>query len=398
MRISTSGMFQQGLNAMMERQQELSRTQLQMSTMQKLTRAADDPSAWASAQRLDHAVAQLDQYTRSGDLLGHRLRLQEQALADADDVLARASELAIQGNSAALSEADRKALAIELRQLRRDLVGIANRDDGNGRHLFAGNRDGVVPFAQTDASVTYAGDDGRNRVDVAPGLALHDVAPGSDVFMRVRTGDGTISGSADAGNAGTGVLRNATVADHGAWNGASLRLEFTAADAWELRDGGGTVIATGSYTDGDTITAGGVQFALAGVPAAGDAFDVMPAPNRDIFATLDGLADALEAPLASSGDRTRAANAINAALGDLRTAQNHLLTHRAGTGTQLATLDEAADAREAESISLQETLSGLRDLDYAEAASRLSLQLTALDAAQQVMLKVQSLSLFDKLR
>ena len=74
-----------------------------------------------------------------------------------------------------------------------------------------------------------------------------------------------------------------------------------------------------------------------------------------------------------------------------------MLSFRAGTGTRLAALDHAADARSAGSVSLSETLSQLRDVDYAEAASKLNLQLTALDAAQKTMLRVQSLSLFDKL-
>jgi len=42
-------------------------------------------------------------------------------------------------------------------------------------------------------------------------------------------------------------------------------------------------------------------------------------------------------------------------------------------------------------------LSHLRDVDYAEAASRLTLQLTALEAAQKTMLRIQGHSLFDKM-
>ena len=45
----------------------------------------------------------------------------------------------------------------------------------------------------------------------------------------------------------------------------------------------------------------------------------------------------------------------------------------------------------------KQTLSGLRDTDYAEASTRLSLQMTAIEAAQKTMLRVQSMSLFDKL-
>jgi len=43
-------------------------------------------------------------------------------------------------------------------------------------------------------------------------------------------------------------------------------------------------------------------------------------------------------------------------------------------------------------------LSNLRDLDYTEAASRLSLQMTALQAAQQTFQRVQGMSLFNLLK
>jgi flagellar hook-associated protein 3 FlgL len=46
---------------------------------------------------------------------------------------------------------------------------------------------------------------------------------------------------------------------------------------------------------------------------------------------------------------------------------------------------------------MQKALSEIKDLDYAEAISRLSLQMTGLQAAQQSFAKVQGLSLFNYL-
>jgi flagellar hook-associated protein 3 FlgL len=45
-------------------------------------------------------------------------------------------------------------------------------------------------------------------------------------------------------------------------------------------------------------------------------------------------------------------------------------------------------------LHLETTLSSVRDLDYAEAMSRLSQELFGLDAAQQTYARVQNLSLF----
>jgi flagellar hook-associated protein 3 FlgL len=397
LRISTAGLYNQGLQGLLMRQQQVSRTQQQLITGNKLEVAADDPTGMAQAQRLDHALATLEQQGKDAGLLEHRLRSQEQAMSDVGSHLTRARELAIQANSPVLSDADRKSIADELRSIRSEVLSIANREDGAGRRLFAGSRDGVIPFADNGGSVSYAGDDGRNLVEVAPDLTVGDTDAGSDVFMRVRTGDGIVRGIAGGANTGTGVLQASAITDHTAWGGRSLRVEFTAPDAYRVVDAAGTVLATGAYTANSTISAGGVQVTLTGAPAAGDTFTVERAPVRDVFATLENLADVLDTPATSPVERARRGNALGAAISDIETAQDHMLSVRAGTGTRLASIDSAADMRGAGDLTLSETLSQLRDVDYAEAASQLAVQLTALEAAQKTMLRVQALSLFDKM-
>jgi flagellar hook-associated protein 3 FlgL len=396
MRISTAGFYQQGLAALMRRETDAAKTQQQLTTGNKLSRAADDPAGAAQAQRLDHALGRLDEYGKSAGLLQGRLEAQEGALSDATDYLDRARELTVQANTGAISAEDRKIIATEIRHLRASLLDVANRGDGNGRSLFAGQRDGVTPFSQAGGVVTYNGDDGRNRVDVAPEMAVADTDPGSEIFMRVATGDGVIRGTAAALNAGTGVVQSTRVTDSNAWGGRALSLEFTSPTDWRVMDGT-TQVATGTYADGDTINVAGVQTRLTGAPAAGDSYALQPAPRRDVFATLQSLADALEAPATTPVQKAALGNALSGALSDIATAQEHFVGVRAATGARLASLDQSADDRAESGVSLKATLSGLRDVDMAEAASRLSLQLTAIEAAQKTMVRVQSLSLFDKL-
>ena len=396
MRISTAGLYQQGLSALMKRQSDISKTQQQLATGNKLTRAADDPAGAAQAQRLDYAVSQLDQFDKSAGLLQNRLQAQEAALSDSNDYLARVRELVVQANNGTMSDADRQTAAAEIRHLRASLLDVANRSDGNGRALFAGQRDGVTPFSDTAGVVTYNGDDGQNRVDVAPDMALADADPGSEVFMRALTGDGTIRASATAANSGTGVLQQTSVTDPSAWNGRTLTLKFTAPGAWQMLDGA-TVVGSGTYTDGDTLQAAGVKTRITGAPATGDSFTLQSAPRQDVFTTLETLADALETPTITAQQKAQMGNALSTALADVTQAQEHLMAVRSSTGSRLASLDQAADDRSGTALSLKETLSGLRDTDYAEATTRLSLQMTAIEAAQKTMLRVQSLSLFDKL-
>ena len=71
---------------------------------------------------------------------------------------------------------------------------------------------------------------------------------------------------------------------------------------------------------------------------------------------------------------------------------------RATNGARQSTLDEVANNLSDQSLNLQQVISGLRDLDYAEVISRYQQQLAALQAAQQSFVQIQGLSLFRWLR
>lgn len=404
LRLSTQSLYMQGLNSLLSGQSEIGRLRQQISSGVKLTQGKDDPVGMATAQRLDHMKAALTQYDSNAQRVDHRLRMQENALIDANDSLTRARELAIQANSGTMSADDRKALATEVLQLRKNLLDIANRDDGNGRRLFAGTRDGVLPFTDNAGSVIYHGDDGRNAVEVGPDVAIEDGDPGSAVFLRVRTGDGYARGSAGTGNTGSGQLERAQATDASTWNGSTLTLRFTAPNAYEIVDAGGNPLTppvTGSWASGDVVppaAAGlGVEFKLSGSPATGDTFSVETAPNQDVFTTLQAFADALLLPGTSPADNARRVNAFGSAIGDITTAQGHMLAQRTGVGARMNDIDTANDGRSLQSLTLSESLASLRETNLAEAISRLNMQLLALEAAQKTMLQTQGMSLFNKL-
>ena len=64
---------------------------------------------------------------------------------------------------------------------------------------------------------------------------------------------------------------------------------------------------------------------------------------------------------------------------------------------RLQIIDENESFREEQELSIKESLSGLRDVDFAEALARLNAQMTALQVAQQAYARVSNRSLFDYL-
>ncbi|KLD76226.1 flagellar hook protein FlgL, partial [Xanthomonas hyacinthi DSM 19077] len=136
-RISTGMMFSQSVNNMLGKQAKISHLEQQLATGQRLVTAADDPVASGTAVNLDRAVAELERFGQNANNVQNRLGLQENALSQAGDLMARVNELTVEANSSALTTDDRKAIASELKSLHASLLSLSNSTDGSGRYLFA---------------------------------------------------------------------------------------------------------------------------------------------------------------------------------------------------------------------------------------------------------------------
>jgi len=395
-RVSTAMLHQGAVSQLQRQQSALARTQLQLSTGLRLQSAADDPSGAATAVGLDHAQAQFARYQESIETARSRLGLEENVLADSGELLQRVRELAIQLNSGSQSAQTRGVIATELRGLREQLIGYANSDDGQGRYLFGGGQDATAPFAGA-TTISYVGDQQQRLLQVSNSRTVADADAGSEVFLRLREGNGTFSIAADTANTGVARLGSARLSDAALWDGGSYTLSFNAG-SYEVRDAGNAVVASGAYTAGQTIGFRGIDLTLSGEPADGDRFAIGPSAQRDLFAQIEDLARIAEAPFDTAAQRAQQQTAIHQSLTGLEQATLHLVDLRAAVGNRLAVLDDAESQNGAQQVEVQSTLSQIRDLDYAEAATRLSQQLTALQAAQQTYAQVQGLSLFDFLR
>jgi len=397
MRISTAGFMQGHVESLSRLQTEVQRTQSQVSAGTRLLSPADDPAAAARVQESERWMLAADQQQRNGDLLGSRLALQESALADVTDVLQRVRELAVQGGNGALDTSARKMLAAEVRQRAEQLMQITNRRSPSGEYLFAGASSGAEPFARQAGAVQYAGDDLVRLVEIAPGQRLADGIPGADLFMRIAAGNGTFSIRAGAANAGTGIAGAGTLVDPAAWDGAPYRVLIMANGDWEARDSTDALVASGPYTSGGAIEFKGIRLSISGAPAAGDQFHIDPSGTESVFATVDRLAATLESTVATAAQRAAAANEMNAIMAQLNQGLEHMSSSRAVLGSRLLAVDDAASSRAALREDVTASLSGLRDLDYAEALTRLNMQLTGLQAAQQSAARLGRMSLFDYL-
>lgn len=395
MRISNETMRSAFLAAMDDVRQRVAATQRQLATGQRVNSPSDDPVAAARIANLDNALARIDQYQSNSGFARNQLGIEEEALNEGISGLQRVRDLVLQANNASTSAADRSIIAAEIGQLRDALVAIGNTTGTDGRYLFGGYSESTTPFTKAaNGSVTYNGDQGQRTLQISDSrfVAIND--SGADVFQKVPQGNGTFVLDVNAANTGTGVLGTSSVTNPAAWVRDTYTISFLTPTTYEVRDGANAVVVSGGFTPGQSVAFAGVEVRIDGEPAAGDTFTLAPSAQRDVFATLEQLIAEVGAPAPDSADQAELHSNLGQRLADIDSALSHLMGARGDVGARVRALDQQESLNADFSVHLNTTLSSVRDLDYAEALSRLSQELFGLDAAQQAYARTQNLSLF----
>ena len=395
LRLSTSLIYQNGMNALLDNQGRLSYTQMQLSTGRRILSPSDDPSGAVQALELRRAIDTTNQYQENIDLASTRLRLEESTLGSVNDNLQRVRELAVQASNDTQDDTTRAGLAVEIGERLSELFSLANTRDSNGEYIFAGYRSQGEPFVRTAAGFVYNGDDGQRFLQVSPVRQVAIGDSGTDVFYAIPDGNGTFSTAGAAGNTGTGVIDSGTVNNLTAWVPDDYTISFTGPTSYDILDGGGATIASGTYRSGDTIAFNGVQVTITGTPSTGDAFSVSASAPKDLFSMVQDLQTLLTTPTTTGAEQAQFHSRVNRSLTELNQAMDRILTVRADVGGRMNALDSQQAIHEAAAVSFEQNLSEVQDLDYAEAISRFNQQLVTLQAAQQTYVKVQGLSLFN---
>lgn len=397
MRISTAQLFRQATLQIQRHGAELARTQEVIASGRNILRPADDPNGAKHVLELDHSISMAAQFQANADQATNRLSLEETALGGATTALQRVRELVLQSANGTMTDPDREAIATEIVALKDQLLATANTRDSNHEYLFSGNMTATQAFVvdSTSGSVVYQGDEGQRRLRIGDDFEIAVGDSGAAVFERVRTGNGTFATREDPANTGTGVISTGSVVDAVAYVPDTYSIEFLAGDLYEVRDSGGALVASGSHVSDAAITFAGVEVAIGGEPAAGDRFEVAPSTHQDVFTTVDEIVGAMRSVGDDAADRAHFANAVNRFLVDVDQGLENIQRVRSAVGARLNSIDAEKAVHEGFEVFAKQTRSEVQDVDYAEAVSKLQLQLTALQASQQAFVSIQGLSLFN---
>ena len=421
MRISTLHIYNLANNSMADANSAIIKTQEQLSTGKRVLTAADDPVAATQIQQLTDNLAQVDQYTKNIATAEHNLAEEETALNNVTNLVQRIKELAVQaGNTASLSESEYDALATEVDSRINELVGLTNSRNANGDYIFAGYKSQSPAFVGDSVNgYQYMGDEGSINIKVDDNTFVKASDSGKNIFVDIPSAENTVLTSTNPNNRSTPAISVSIgdVVDQQAYDdfypedmvitfNEDSNLTPAARNFTVTEKSTGKVIAENQpYAAGEALVFNGVSVTITGNPAAadtgaglaGDQVFVDSTATQDVLTTLMRFRDAMQGFDGSQESRERVSANVAVTLENLTTVQDSVAKTVTQIGARINTLDSTKEQHLDTELVSNTILSDIRDLDYAEAASRLSAQTLVLQAAQATFIRITELNLFSRL-
>jgi len=220
----------------------LSQLQMQLSTTKQFSSPSDNPIDYAQALNLREILTGEQRYVRNIQRGTDLLNLNDTYLSSLNDVIQRARELALSGNTDSLDDDSRRALAAEAGELFSQALELANSSSGS-IYLYAGNKTDRVPFevggSGGDSYVRYVGDQGKRSFEVGRNITMPMLLDGVEAFFGDTgelTGSTRVGDSAGVLNVELATAAPAVTSGNFSINGVSIDVDVTVDTLEDLRD------------------------------------------------------------------------------------------------------------------------------------------------------------------
>ncbi|WP_118839920.1 flagellin [Salinibacter ruber] len=163
-------------------QRDISRLREQISSGKRINRPSDDPSSFATAERmktLGNQLARREESIASARTFVDRTQQELDGLAD---LFTRAREDGVRAADDTRSADDRAAIANELRSIKGEVVDRMNSTQ-DGEYIFAGNRTDTQPFGADGSANDAAPINGS--LDALDGDRTRPIGKNQDLTINV---------------------------------------------------------------------------------------------------------------------------------------------------------------------------------------------------------------------
>ena len=160
----------------------LDKLQNQLATGHRINRPSDDPTGIVNTLRYKSTITESEKYLQNISGARNFLNSTDSALGNVTEIIHRADELIVQGLTDSNSQQSREALAAEMRQLREQIVVIANTTFGS-KHIFGGTNITQGPL-QTDPTAAWIGNDQTMELEIGVGATIATNSTMEEVFFN----------------------------------------------------------------------------------------------------------------------------------------------------------------------------------------------------------------------
>jgi flagellar hook-associated protein 3 FlgL len=187
MRVSDQQLFGSTAGSLERIKERIVHIHEQIASQQRIAKPSDDPSIFGQVILEKSALADNNQWIRNIQFGVARVAVADQTLVEAQNLISRVRELAVQARSDTTSAQGRVTIAQEVRQLHRQLIQLANTEV-SGQPVFAGTKTDAPPFVLgIGDAVSYQGNSESQSIAVGPNQTTQIVLPGDQVFSGATT-------------------------------------------------------------------------------------------------------------------------------------------------------------------------------------------------------------------
>ena len=426
MQVSTKLFNQQQLQQFSSTTEKLQNLQNKISSGQNILKASDDPIGSVQLSGLNVVKDQIVQFERNVDAASDRINLLDKNLINLGSIMLRAQELVIQASSDTLGASDRETIALEVDEMKKEILSVANAQDSNGSFLFSGYKTNTIPFVEDiSGKINYKGDRGLSSLSISESRVIETTLDGGTLFQAVKNPSGKnisiflmledISNSIRTASGGVEALKASGTAeltfqnkDPGTWTfdltgnlgTQTITAEITGEDPSEfvkqinlsstgitatINDDGKTIKltdTTNSKIEIKNLSVYGINSAQKDPTSF---FTVQPQDGAgNSIGKLQKLYDNNQLP--------------SKQIDNIASTQVHISNNRGAIGARSSSLLRQTEFLADRRLAVEKDVADINEADLAELVTNLQSMLTSMQASQQSFVKISQLNLFDFIR
>lgn len=420
MSISSTRFFQSNSELFSRLSSELKTLQTEAGTGKATLKLSESLGDVSKLNAGEEKASEINQYMQNANRVQRDLEGLDLAFERLQNLTIRLQELSVESANDLMLPEERERFALEANMIKSEIIDVANSRDSFGNTLFGGIAGEADPFEiSKDGSVTYVGSHLNKSLKVTPGLQVKQNYAGSSVFSGVAGEEGEINffEVIDDLVDSLSIDLNSDVSSNVFNNTDKVTLKFMSSGA-EVQTAfdlvvDGYKISINESVYGNDFTAiaeqinqhrvqtgitasftGDNQLALQGTADNVVISDLQQSNDNGKTSKLRIL-DQQTGVLQQELSAKRFNNAkINIQITDVF---EHFASLRAEVSASSRRAQEAEMAQQDLLISLEESMSDIRDADLAQVLTKIEFLMTQKEAAQATFTRLTGRSLFDLL-